>query len=249
MQTTKRQHPAALPHGELKEVFPDIYFVTGTVRMPGPLPIAFSRNMTVVRQDGELTLVNAVRLDEGGLAALGALGKVAHVVRLAGYHGMDDAFYQERYGARVWAVRGQVYAPGFDPKKWAATAYFQPDVEMDADTALPLRGARLHVFHTTPSEGLLLLDREGGILVAGDALQNWQQADPYFSLLGKLMMKGMGFIKPHNLGPGWLRAAKPAAAEVRGILDLPFAHVLPSHGTPVIGDAREKFRPVIERYR
>lgn len=245
---TRRPHPKAQPHGELRQILPDVFFVTGTVAMPGPLPVAFSRNMTVVRQDGELTLINSVRLDEAGLAALERLGQVKHVLRLAGFHGMDDAFYQERYGARVWALRGQLYGAGFK-KPRPDQVYLQPDVEVDATTALPLRGARLYVFTTRPPEGLLLLEREGGILVSGDCLQNWQRADPYFSLLGGWMMRAFGFLKPHNLGPGWLRAAKPAAAEVRGVLDLPFQHVLPAHGEAVIGGAREAYRPVIEGYR
>ena len=35
-----------------------------------------------MREDGALTLVNSVRLDDAGLAALDALGKVTNVVRL-----------------------------------------------------------------------------------------------------------------------------------------------------------------------
>jgi len=53
-----REFPAAAPHGELTELFKDVFFVTGTVRLPGSLPVAFSRNMTVLRQDGKLTLVD-----------------------------------------------------------------------------------------------------------------------------------------------------------------------------------------------
>lgn len=238
----------ALPHGELREVFEEIWFVTGTVRMPGPLPVAFSRNMTVVRQDGALTLVNSVRLDEGGLGALEALGDVRHVVRLAAFHGMDDRFYKERYGAKVWAVDGSHYLPGFesDPSK----AYFTPDERMTSDGALPVRAARLvRIGSAKPPEGLLLLDRDGGIIVSGDALQNWSAPDAYFSFLGRVMMRAMGFIKPYNIGPGWLRGAKPDLAEVRGLLDLDFEHVLPAHGAEVIGDAKAKFRPAFDRLR
>jgi hypothetical protein len=61
------------------------------------------------------------------------------------------------------------------------------------------------------------------------------------------MMRMMGFIKPHNIGPGWLKQCKPPVAELRGILNLRFANVLPSHGAPVLGDARAHYRPAIER--
>ncbi len=61
-----------------------------------------------------------------------------------------------------------------------------------------------------------------------------------------MTMKLMGFIKPHNVGPGWFKAAKPDIAELKALLELPFEHVLPVHGEEVIGGARAKFRPAIE---
>jgi hypothetical protein len=36
--------------------------------------------------------------------------------------------------------------------------------------------------------------------------------------------------------------------ELCGILDLEFEHVLPGHGEPVVGGAKEKYRSVIEGY-
>lgn len=238
--------PPVLPHGELSEVFPDVFFVTGGLRM-APL-VSFSRNMVVIREDERLVLVNSLRLDDAGLAALDALGRVTDVIRLAGFHGRDDPFYKDRYGAKVWVVKGMTYFRGFDPRK-APAPYFEPDAALGPDDALPLRGATLYALGTRTPEALLVLPREGGIVVSGDCLQNWARPDRYFSLVGTLMMRAMGFIKPHNLGPGWIKATKPKAAAVHGILDLEFEHVLPAHGTPVVGDARQKFRPVIEAYR
>jgi hypothetical protein len=56
----------------------------------------------------------------------------------------------------------------------------------------------------------------------------------------------MGFLKPHNIGPGWLKQGKPPKAQLRGILDHAFANVLPAHGTPVLGDAAARYRPAID---
>lgn len=245
MSTKPRPFPPALPHGELREIFPGVHLVTGTVAMPGPLPVRFSRNMTVVRQGERLVLINSVRLDERGLAALDALGKVTDVLRLAANHGMDDPFYKDRYAAKVWAVRGQRYTAGFNTS--AAQTYFTPDLEMDATTPLPLAGARLYVIDSQPPEGLLLLDRDGGIAIPGDCLQHWHEADSYFSWLGKHMMRAMGFIRPHNIGPGWLKQGKPPREQLRAILKLGFTHVLPAHGAPVLGEALSHYRPAIER--
>jgi hypothetical protein len=245
MATKPRPHPAAQRHGELREVLPDLFLVTGTVKLPGPLPVRFSRNMTVVRRGDRLVLVNTVRLDDAGLAALDKLGKVTDVIRLAANHGLDDPFYAERYGAQVWAVKGQRYTAGFDTK--SPTTYFEPHHEMDATTALPIDGAKLVVIDSQPPEGVLVLAEHGGVVIAGDCLQNWASTDEYFSWLGKRMMGMFGFIKPHNIGPGWLRQCKPPKPQLRALLDLTFANVLPSHGAPVLGDARERYRPAIER--
>ena len=83
MALTPRPFPPAAPHGPLVEVFPDLFLVTGTMKLPGVMPVRFSRNMTVVREGERLVLVNTVRLDEAGLAALDKLGKVTDVVRIA----------------------------------------------------------------------------------------------------------------------------------------------------------------------
>ncbi len=228
----------------------DIYFVTGTVRAAGPIPLEFSRAMTVVRHGGALTLINSMRLDEQGLAALDALGKVENVIRLAGFHGMDDAFYKERYGAEVFAVKGQLYVSGFDAVPKPENRYFEPDVEMTADTPLPLPGAELYIYPSARvPEALLRLDRHGGIVVAGDSLQNWDAPDAYTNFPARIVMRLMGFFKPHNIGPGWLRAAKPDKRDLEAVLDLEFDHLLPVHGKPVIGGAKDAYRPAIARLR
>jgi hypothetical protein len=236
--------PPAQRHGELREVLPGVFFVTGAVKMG---PVTMSRNMSVVRDGDGLVLINSVRLDEAGLAALDAIGRVKHVVRLAGFHGMDDPFYKDRYGATVWAVAGQFYARGFGVEP-PAKPVFSADVMMDETTALPVAGARLYRFASAKvGEALLVLERDGGVIVSGDCLQNISDGDEYYSWFGRLLMKLLGFFKAHNIGPGWLRAAKPDPRELHGILELSFEHVLPAHGAPVLGGARERYRGRIEQ--
>jgi len=217
--------------------------VTGGMKMG---PTTFSRNMVVLREGERLVLVNTMRLGDEGLAALDALGKVTDVIRLAGGHGSDDRFYKQRYDAKVWAVEGQPYFKGINHKK--GEVYFQADGTLTADGELPVTGASLYVIDTELPEGLMLIPAGGGTLISGDALQNWGGSDEYFNWLSKLVMGGMGFLKPHNLGPGWIKTLKPKAESMRGILDLAFDNVLPGHGAAVMGDAKEKYRPVIERY-
>jgi hypothetical protein len=243
------KHLPALAHGELSEVLENIWFVQGTVKIPMLMPMKTSRSMTVLRHPGnkELTIVNSLRLDERGLARLEKLGKVAHVIRLAGFHGRDDGFYRDKYGARVYAIRGQIYTRKIGVPQNPADAYMEPDIWLDENSSLPVPNARLKLFKTAnPAEGMLLLNRNGGVLIAGDALQNTPQPDEYVNLPARFMMKKMGFFKPCNVGPGWLQFAKPQVSEVRSILNLDFEHVLPAHGEAVIGGAKEKFRPAIE---
>ncbi len=243
MTAKTRAHPPAHKHGELTEVLPGLFFVTGTMKMPGPM--RFSRNMTVVRRGERLVVVNSVRLDDAGLAALDKLGKVTDVVRLAANHGMDDPFYAERYGAKVWAVKGQRYTAGFNTKR--PDTYFTPDHEVDATSSLPIEGAKLVVIDSTPPEGLLLLPDHGGTIISGDCLQHWDAADEYFSVPGKMLMRMMGFLRPYNVGPGWVKQCKPPKEQLRALADLPFANVLTAHGKPVIGDAAAHYRPALER--
>jgi len=242
-----RSFAPVFPHGDIEQLFDDIWFVTGSIGFKRP-PMRFSRNMTIFGHGGELTLINTLRLDDRRLEALEALGEVKHVIRIAGFHGLDDRFYADRYGAKVWCAKGMAYAKGFDASKTAPdTGYFQPDAWIEPGDALPLPGASLKVIDGEVPEGIIHLERDGGMLVTGDALQNWGKVDPYFSVFAGLVMRLMGFIKPHNVGPGWLKGAKPDRAGLRALLDLPFEHVLPAHGAAVIGGAREKFRPAIEK--
>jgi hypothetical protein len=238
------KHLAASPHGELQEIFDGIWFVKGSHKMPVPmpLPMRISRAMTVLRnaEDGTLTVVNSMRLSERGHAELDALGKVTRVLRIGGFHGCDDGYYRERYGAKIYAVKGMTYRRGMKPDQ--GPTYLEPDVVIDEDSPLPIPSARLKVFASSnPPEALLLLDRDGGIVVSADALQNTAGPDKHCNWLGKIVMRRMGFFKPYAVGAGWLEFAKPEAEDVRSVLDLQFEHVLPGHGDPVIGEAKSKY--------
>lgn len=225
--------PPALAHGELEEVFPDVFLVTGsmeTVLMGSHWH--FSRNMTVVRDGDALTLVNTVRLGDDGLARLDALGKVRHVVRIGALHGRDDAFYAERYGADYWALPGMADDTGAAPGRQLA-----PGGEV------PFAGCGVFVFeHTKLPEAILRIDREGGILVAADALQNWLGPDAFFSDASRRTMTEMGFFQPANLGPVWMQVNDPKAADFTRLAEWQFRHALCGHGSPLRDVAREAYR-------
>jgi hypothetical protein len=215
-------HPA-MPHGEIEEVFPDVFFVTGTMRAEffGSM-WQFNRNMTVVREDGRLTLINSVRLDDAGLAALERLGTVTNVVRIGDMHGVDDRFYVDRYHATYWAV------PGMQPPEG-----LHVDHELREGGPMPFAGCSLFTFTTTQRpECILRLDREGGIMIACDSLQNWVAPDAFFDEESAAKMRDMGFFTPTSLGLAWLQSSQPQAADFVRLKEVPFRHALCGHGEP-----------------
>jgi len=249
MSKEKLVHPNAQPHGGIKKLFENVWFVQGTVKMPMLFPMKISQSMTIVKNPdkNELCLINAMRLTEKGISELDKLGKVTNVIRIAGYHGKDDGFYRERYGAKIYAIKGQTYTRKMDTNTKTEDGYLQPDEWLDKNSSLPISPASLKILESpNPTEAVLLIEKEGGILITGDSLQNTPAPDQFVNFPARLMMKKMGFYKAYLVGPAWMKFSKPQTAEVRSILDLDFEHLLPGHGDPVINNAKEKYRPSLE---
>jgi hypothetical protein len=261
--TTTRVNPEAFPHGEIKQLFPNIYFVKGGIALvppTTPLTMKFSRNMTIIvdanaenDDRSTLILVNTVRLDENGLKELDKLGTVKHTMRIGGFHGVDDAFYKERYaGATTWSVEKN-YVSAFDFNKDEAPPppYMMADKILTKDSELPIKDASIHIIESaTPKEGLLLLHKRGDegdktIAISADSLQNWARSDEHFNLFARFMMWMSGFLKAHNIGVGWYNGAKPKKEDVKSVLDLNFDHVIPGHGEPCIGEATKKYEAAV----
>jgi hypothetical protein len=236
---TMGQLPPALPHDSLEEVFTDVFFVTGM--MKATLMNAdwqFSRNMTVVRNRGALTLINSIRLDESRLAQLEELGHVANVVRIGSLHGRDDAFYNARYGAKLWALPGMIHKHGL-----------KADREFTSTGEMPFAGCSVFDFRTTKlPEGILHIDRADGILVACDSLQNWVAPDQFFSAESRRMMTEMSYFQPANFGPLWMSINEPQKQDFFRLLnEFSFRHVLCGHGEPLRDIAREAYAARIQR--
>jgi hypothetical protein len=232
------QLPPALPHGPLEEIFPDVFFVAGTMKtVLMSAAWQFSRNMTVVRDGDALTLINSVRLDDAGLAELDALGRVANVIKIGSLHGRDDAFYRARHGAKFWALPGMVHDHGL-----------VADQELSPGGEMPFAGCSVFVFRTTKRpECILRIDRAGGILVSCDSLQNWVEPDKFFSDESRQMMTEMGFFQPANLGPVWMQMNEPQAQDFARLRELSFRHVLCGHGAPLRDTAKEAYATRFQR--
>jgi len=239
-----------LPHGNIQKIFENVWFVQGQVKMPTFLPMKITKSMAIIRNadSNELTIINAMPLSDTGLKELSNLGDIKNILRIGGFHGRDDNFYKESFGATVYALKGHAYSKKFDKVPIAPNdGYMQADVYLDESSELPIPNATLTLFKTSnPMEGVLNIHENGGILITGDSLQNFAGPDSFFNLPAKIMMKKFGFFRPFNVGPGWVQFAKPSLQDIRSILALDFQHVLPGHGDAVLGDAKEKFRPALE---
>lgn len=237
MSHSTTSHLAASPHGIISEPLPDIFFVTGTREMHfNDVDWQFSRNMTVVREEGRLILFNAVRLSDDGLKALEQLGQITDVVQVGGLHGADDAFYRDTFGATYWAQPG------------AGQEGVPVDRELVVGGELPVSGAELFVFKTASvPECIFRLDRDGGVMIACDALQNYLKPDEYFSDASAEMMEGMGFFTPANVGPVWMQLADPQADDFQRLSALEFNHAFCGHGAPFIGGASDAYGATFKR--
>ena len=231
----------ALPHSLPERVGQDLFVVYGCVNINRMF--RFSRTMTVVRSGGELTLINAVKMNDEGLSALEKLGTVKHVLRLGPFHGMDDAFYVERYRADLWAPPG-------------GTTYTEPQVDhlLAEGGELPVPDAQLFVFkHMTQPEAALLLQGSPGVLVTVDSIQSYSTPPykPHTNLLARVMSPFMGFPNKTLIGPMWLRMAvtdqNGMKAEFRRLLQFDFDQLICGHGTFVARGAKAEVENAFEK--
>lgn len=224
-------HPPAHPHGPIRQVHTDVWIVTGSFPiMPG---VSIPRNMTIVREpagtvggggSGRLVLFNSVRLTPAGEAELEALGRVTDVVRIGAYHGGDDPWYKERFGATIWAPAG-IREPYCEYRTLA-----EGDSPLSDATPFVFRGG-------TTAEAAVIVARDGGILITCDAFQNWTTFGAVSWLL-KPVMPLMGF-GPAMIGAPWTRRMGPGIrGDFERLVELPFVHLLPGHGEPLRDRAR-----------
>lgn len=229
------QYPEALPHGPIEPVFTDVFTVTGQMVTEFPefpdVTWSFNRNMVVVREGSELTLINSVRLDDAGLEALEALGTVTHLVRIGALHTRDDAFYVDRYHPTFWTL------PGIEPEG------FSVDRRLEPGGPTPFADCTVHLFTTTTlPEGVLIVERDGGIAVSCDALQNWVEPDHHFDQSTIDLMSQIGFFDPANFGPLFMMRSQPQPSDYDELLSHPFRHALCGHGDPLRDRAHEAYQ-------
>ena len=209
-------------HGNVEEIAEDIFMLRGSIKM-NPL-VRITRNMGIIRNGNELSLINPVRVNAKVEAQIAELGQIKHVIRLGCFHGVDDPYYVEKYGAHMWAQLG-------------GTTYTVPKIDKELDSIAPLPFDNAEIFEfagTIQPECALLIKRGTGILFTCDAIQNYGDYS-YNNIAAKILLPFIGFPRATLVGPIWLKYQTPEGEtlepEFRRLLGLKFDRLLAAHGT------------------
>jgi hypothetical protein len=196
--------------------------------------------MAIVRHEGELTLIDPLRLNEATEKELEELGTVRRILRLGSFHGVDDSYYKDVFNAELWAQ------PGEGPYQ-----ALRIDHELTEATELPFPDAELFVFREpTQPEAALLLRKNPGLLLTCDAIQHYGD----YSMNGRLarvVMPLIGFKKTTVIGPFWLKLLTAKGGSTRPdferLLTLDFDRLLSAHGTLLEDGAKASVREAFDR--
>lgn len=236
--TADNNYPAAQRHDPIEELFADVFWVHGSMRMaPG---MRINRNMVVLRDGGDLMVISPVRMSAEGEAALDALGTVKHVVRIGPAHTHDDGYYVERYGAEFWGHE----KAGKNPMP-------KPTKALTKGAKLPVKDTELFAFEETKfPEFAIVVKRQDGVLITCDALQHWVDWR-HCTLPARLAMPIVGIKLGTQIGPIWKKAMTPEGGSLRAdferLLELDFDHLIGAHGALCRGGARARVRQAVAR--
>lgn len=229
---------AIFPHGNVEEIAEDLFMLRGSIGMNSFVRI--TRNMGIIRHGKELSLINPVRVNEEVEAQLLALGEIKHVLRLGCFHGIDDPYYVEKFGAQMWAQPG-------------GTTYTEPGIDnpLNSEATLPFGDAQLFEFvGTKQPECVLQIDRGKGVLFTCDAIQNYGDYS-YNNLAAKVLMPFIGFPRTTLVGPIWLKLQTEDGgsleSEFRRLLGLRFDSLLSAHGTLLTSGAHAAVERAVDK--
>lgn len=227
----------AFPHDPIVPLFDNVYLVHGSIKIgPG---MRMNRNMVIIRDGTDLCLINPVRLNEGELRKLEALGTVRHVMRLGDFHGLDDPFYVDRYKASFWCQPGQ-----------GTYKTPTPSHVIGAVTAPPVANAEFFVFEGASFPEAALLLKQHKLLITTDSIQYWPDWS-YTTLFTKFVLWLMGFRLTLLIGGPWLKRVTPKGgsllSEFERLLSLDFEHLVAAHGQLLKHDAKPMLKAAMAK--
>lgn len=215
------QYPPASAHDPITEILPNVYLVHGSIKI-GPA-MQMNRNMLIIKQGTELTLINSVRLHNQELKKLDTLGQVKNLIRLGDFHGLDDAFYLDRYHPEFYCQNGQSTYPS--PA---------PTFIIDHLSRPPIDDSEFFIFTSAKYPEAALLLKQHRLLITTDSVQylaDWS----YTSTLTRVVLWFMGFKLGLQIGRPWLKRVTQNTDGMRAdfakLLTLDFDSLIAAHGS------------------
>lgn len=234
---TQHAYSPAYPHDPIKEIFPDIYWVQGSIRLG--FGLRMNRNMVIIRQNHELTLINAVRLTAQGLAQLDQLGRVKHLIRLGDFHGLDEQFYIDTYQAHLWSQKHHATYPALVPNTIISTS-----------TKPPIANAEFFIFESAQYPEAALLIKPVKLLITTDSIQYWKNWK-YMSFLTKIILVIMGFRLGLFIGGPWLKRVTPKGMSLQidfeRLLQFDFDALIAAHGALLNSNAKTQLTHIVQQ--
>lgn len=225
------------PHDPIEQIMDNIFMVRGSIDLNRLMRI--TRNMAIVRNGDELTVINPIRLDQKGEDQLRSLGTVKNVLRM-GLHSVDDAYYVDTFKAEYWC-----------PPIERETDQPPIDHVVTEETVLPFSNAQLFSFKgTMQPEVVLKFNVSGGFLLTCDCIQHYGDYR-HNNLIARLLMPYIGFPKTTIVGPIWLKMMTPEGASLQGeferLCKLEFSSLLCGHGSFLKSGAKDAVRKAVDK--
>jgi hypothetical protein len=197
-----------------------------------------NRNMVIIKEAGELYLINPIRLNKKEEQNLKALGRIKAIIRLGDFHGVDDRYYVDTFDCEFWC----------QPKQ---TIYPLPKADHIITTNVkpPFKNAEFFIFSKAlcPESALFLRDKK--LLITTDSIQYWTDWQ-HMTRTGKALLWMMGFRTGLFIGKPWLKRVSPKGESLQedfnALLELNFDHLIAAHGKPLFHGAREKVKSLVD---
>mmetsp|Transcript_4537 Transcript_4537/g.5090 ORF Transcript_4537/g.5090 Transcript_4537/m.5090 type:complete len:239 (+) Transcript_4537:348-1064(+) len=213
----------------------DVYYVHGDHYY---MPIMkMNRNMVIIKEGSDLSLINPIKLTTEGEEELLKLGTIKRIIRLGFWHGSDDEYYKKTFNVPLWA-------PG------ASTVY--PDIEIDVkftedDELFP--GSKTVIFDKDLKLGAEAVFTYKGVLFTCDCIQ-YHSSYTRCNLMGKMMLPMLG-LKGLVIANPWMEATqlpegKSVKPDFERIMELDFDQFISAHGHCYERGAKDAVRAAID---
>lgn len=231
------KYAAATDQDLIIQIFPNVYLLRGSIKI-APL-LQMNRNMVIVRNGTDLTVINAVRLNDNNRKKLDDLGKVKNIIRLGDFHGLDDQFYIDTYQAEFWSQKQHDAYPNLVPTKI-----------IDQDTIPPIERSKFFIFTSAKYPESVLLLEDSKLLITTDSVQYWDDWK-HISFLSKIILFLMGFRLGLFIGGPWLKKVSTQKGSLKHnfyqLLNLDFTSLVAAHGNILKDDAKSKLTEIVSK--